>query len=96
MDKAEYQQRLEELTACMEAKDYAAAREIADCGLWYLAEYENGEFTLNRDPKQFTSVEAYLKRQARFKHLTDDDIRVIIDSRDKKWAKIRQNWKTKE
>ena len=73
-----------------------AAREIADCGLWYLAEYENDEFTLNRDPKEFTSVEAYLKRQARFKHLTDEDIRVIIESRDKKWAHIRQNWKTKE
>ena len=67
-----------------------------DCGLWYLAEYENGAFTLNRDPKEFTSVEDYLKRQARFKHLTDDDIRVIIESRDKKWEKIRSNWKTKE
>ncbi len=70
-----------------------SAREIVDCGLWYLAEYENGEFTLNKDPKTFTSVEEYLRKQARFKHLTDEDIQLIIDSRDAKWEKIRKNWK---
>ncbi len=69
------------------------AREIVDCGLWYLAEYENGEFILNRDPKQFTYVSEYLKKQGRFKHLTDDDINLIINSRDEKWNKIRSNWK---
>lgn len=69
------------------------AREIVDCGLWYLAEYENGEFILNRDPKQFTDVSEYLKKQGRFKHLTDDDINLIINSRDEKWNKIRSNWK---
>lgn len=73
-----------------------AAREIADCGLWYLAEYENGEFTLNRDPKEFTDVAAYLKKQGRFRHLTDEDIALIVRSRDEKWEKIRKNWKTKE
>ena len=26
--------------------------EVVDCGLWYLAEYENGEFVLNRNPKE--------------------------------------------
>ena len=69
-----------------------AAREIADCGLWYLAEYENHEFKLSRDPKTFTSVEDYLRKQARFKHLTDEDIKIITDSRDKKWEFIRKNW----
>ena len=69
-----------------------AAREIVDCGLWYLAEYENHEFKINRDPKTFTSVEDYLRKQARFKHLTDEDIAVITDSRDKKWEFIRKNW----
>ena len=69
------------------------AREIVDCGLWYLAEYENGEFILNRDPKQFTDVSEYLKKQGRFKHLTDDDINLIINSRDEKWNKNRSNWK---
>ncbi|MBR0484386.1 MAG: pyruvate synthase subunit beta [Oscillospiraceae bacterium] len=69
-----------------------AAREIVDCGLWYLAEYENHEFKLSRDPKTFTSVEDYLRKQARFKHLTDEDIKIITDSRDKKWEFIRKNW----
>ena len=69
-----------------------AAKEIVDCGLWYLAEYENGEFTLNHDPKEFTDAAAYLKKQGRFKHLTDEDISIIIKSRDEKWEKIRASW----
>lgn len=68
------------------------AREIVDCGLWYLAEYENGEFTVNRNPKNFTDVSAYLKKQGRFKHLTDADIALITESRDEKWRKIRGSW----
>ena len=68
------------------------AREAVDCGLWYLAEYENGEFTLNRKPKEFTSVEDYLRKQGRFRHLSDDDIRIITDSRDKKWEYINKNF----
>ncbi|MBQ5330202.1 MAG: pyruvate synthase subunit beta [Oscillospiraceae bacterium] len=70
-----------------------AAREIVDCGLWYLAEYENGEFKINRDPGEFTDPAEYLKKQGRFKHLTDEDVDVIIKSRDKKWEKIRREWK---
>jgi pyruvate ferredoxin oxidoreductase beta subunit len=45
------------------------AKEAVDCGLWALAEYENGEFTLNRKPKTFTSVADHLKKQGRFQHL---------------------------
>ncbi len=68
------------------------AREVVDSGLWYLAEYENGSFRLNHRPKEFTSVEVYLKRQGRFRHLTDDDIKIITDSRDKKWEFINKNF----
>ena len=67
-------------------------KEAVDCGLWYLAEYENGEFTLNRNPKEFSSVENYLKKQSRFSHLDADDLEEIIKQRDKKWDKIRKNW----
>lgn len=73
-----------------------AAREIVDCGLWYLAEYENGEFILNRDPKEFTDAAEYLKKQGRFRHLTDEDIALIVRSRDEKWEKIRKNRRIKE
>lgn len=68
------------------------AKEVVDSGLWYLAEYENGRFTLNHKPKSFTSVEDYLKKQGRFKHLTDEDIKIITDSRDKKWDHIEKNF----
>ena len=68
------------------------AKEVVDSGLWYLAEYENGEYRLTHRPKEFSSVEAYLKRQGRFKHLTEDDIKVITDSRNEKWKFIEKNF----
>jgi pyruvate ferredoxin oxidoreductase beta subunit len=46
----------------------AAAKEAVDCGLWYLAEFENSKFTLNKNPKGFTSVKKYLLGQGRFRH----------------------------
>ncbi|MBB5219936.1 pyruvate ferredoxin oxidoreductase beta subunit [Treponema rectale] len=72
------------------------AKEIVDTGLWYLAEYENGEFTLNHKPESFSSVENYLKRQARFRHLTDDDIQAITAGRDSKWEHILKFWNVKK
>jgi len=68
------------------------AKQAVDCGLWYLAEYENGEFTLNKNPKEFAPVDTYLKAQNRFKHLTEENIEVIKEHRDKKWAKMRRDW----
>ena len=65
-----------------------AAREMVDCGLWYLAEYENGEYTLNRKPQNFSDIGDYLKKQGRFRHLTEEDIAAIASERDKKWATI--------
>ena len=68
------------------------AKDIVDSGLWYLAEYEEGEFKLNRNPKEFTSVKNYLSNQGRFKHLKEEDIDIIVAQRDKKWQYIRRNW----
>ena len=67
-------------------------KEAVDCGLWYLAEYENGEYKLNRDPKEFTSVEDYLKKQSRFPNLDEHDIERIIRERDEFWARVRRDW----
>ena len=64
------------------------AREIVDIGLWYLAEYYDGEFHLNMKPKALDSVSHYIKRQGRFKHLSDEDIDKIIRERDKTWERI--------
>jgi len=68
------------------------AKDAVDCGLIYLAEYEDGEFKLNRNPKEFKPIKDYLAQQARFKHLTDEDIDVIIAGRDKKWERMRKKW----
>jgi pyruvate ferredoxin oxidoreductase beta subunit len=68
------------------------AKEVVDCGLWYLAEYEDGEFTLNHNPKEFKSIEEYLKKQGRFKHLNAKDIESIVSSRNSKWERIRRSW----
>lgn len=64
------------------------AREVVDCGLWYLAEFEDGKYKINRRPKEFADARNYLKRQTRFKHLTDSDIELIIKSRDAKWEQL--------
>ena len=67
-------------------------KEAVDCGLWYLAEFENGKFTVNRDPKEFASVEDYLKKQSRFANLDDHDLERIIAERDATWQRIRNDW----
>ena len=68
------------------------AKEIVECGLWYLAEFENEEFILNYKPTEFTDVEAYLRKQSRFAQLTDEDIQTVTASRDKKWDSILKNY----
>ena len=68
------------------------AKEIVDTGLWYLAEYESGSYHLTYRPKKFSDIKSYLKRQSRFKHLTDEDIELIIQGRDHKWLHIDKNW----
>ena len=77
------------------------AKDIVDTGLWYLAEYEGeqvsgqpgGRFRLNRDPKQFASVEAYLRRQGRFRALSDDEMAAVEAARDAKWEVMRREWR---
>jgi pyruvate ferredoxin oxidoreductase beta subunit len=68
------------------------AKEAVDTGLLYLAEFENGEFKLNKNPKEFLPVKDYLMKQSRFKHLGDEEIKIIENIRDKKWESIRNQW----
>ena len=66
------------------------AKEAVDCGLWYLAEFENSDYRLNRKPKQFAPLEPFLKRQGRYRHLSASDIETIARYRDEKWRRIRR------
>ncbi|MDR2594659.1 MAG: hypothetical protein LBC87_07820 [Fibromonadaceae bacterium] len=61
------------------------AKEAVDCGLWILAEYENGIFSVNTKPKNLSALRTHIKKQGRFKHLTDEDIDHIESLRDSKW-----------
>ena len=64
------------------------AREVVDNGLWYLAEYYDGEYHINRRPKEWKDITPYIKRQGRFKHLGEDDIKEITAQRDKTWKRL--------
>ncbi|MDO4175994.1 MAG: thiamine pyrophosphate-dependent enzyme [Bacillota bacterium] len=75
-----------------ESQTGAIARDAVECGLWYLAEYEDGEFKLNKDVKEFKSVADYLGKQNRFKHMNEESIALIEAQRDRTWARIRRNW----
>jgi pyruvate ferredoxin oxidoreductase beta subunit len=68
------------------------AKEVVDTGLFFLAEYENGEFKLNKNPKEFKSIKDHLSSQGRFKHLTDNDYDIITKQRDMKWERMRKYW----
>ncbi|MFO7940810.1 MAG: thiamine pyrophosphate-dependent enzyme [Bacteroidales bacterium] len=69
------------------------AKEAVDCGLWYLAEYQNYEFTLNKRPKELKSAADYLGKQGRFKHLGQEDIDEIVRHRDARWERMTREWK---
>jgi pyruvate ferredoxin oxidoreductase beta subunit len=66
-------------------------KEVVDCGLWYLTGREDGEFVSNRNPKEFTLVQDFLFRQARFRHLKAEDVEQIIPERDMEWTMIRKS-----
>jgi pyruvate ferredoxin oxidoreductase beta subunit len=69
------------------------AKEAVDTGLWSLAEYENEEFLLNKNPKEFQSGEEYIKKQGRFSHMDKDDIDELIRQRDRQWEMMRSHWR---
>ena len=76
------------------------AKEAVDCGMWYLAEFggsqesgvPGGAFRLNRNPKEFSDIEHYLRSQKRFKHMSEEDVQHAVAGRDAKWAFIRSHW----
>lgn len=71
-------------------KTIEIGKMAVECGLWYLAEYEDGQYTLNMDPKEFKPVDAYLKAQKRFKHLGEEDYRRIEEYRNAEWVRLRK------
>ena len=56
------------------AKTIELARAAVETGFWILYEFENGKFIINKKLKSFKPIEAYIKGQGRFKHLTAEEI----------------------
>ena len=69
------------------------AKEAVDCGLWVLAEYENGDFTASMLPQKTEALAEHIRKQGRFRHLSDKDIAVIESGRNAKWDVIKNNWR---
>lgn len=71
------------------AKTIAIARLGVQTGIWPLFEIIDGEkFKLNYKPRELKPVTEYLKPQARFRHLTDDNISLIQEDTAKEWETL--------
>ncbi len=71
------------------AKTIAMARLGVQTGIWPLFEIIDGEnFKLNYKPRELKPVTEYLKPQARFRHLTDDNISLIQEYTAKEWETL--------
>jgi pyruvate ferredoxin oxidoreductase beta subunit len=74
------------------AKTIEIGRLAVECGLWYLAEYKDGEFKVNYEVKKFKPVDEYFKAQGRFKHLTEEDFKEIEGYRDIEWDRLMKRF----
>jgi pyruvate/2-oxoacid:ferredoxin oxidoreductase beta subunit len=71
------------------AKTIEMARLGVQTGIWPLFEIIDGEnFKLNYKPRELKPVTEYLKPQARFRHLTDDNIALIQEDAAKEWETL--------
>ena len=64
------------------------ARLAVQTNIFPLYEVENGKYKINIKPKNPKPVEEYLKLQGRFRHLTEENIKEIQETTNKKWKKL--------
>jgi len=57
-------------------------------GIFPLYEVENGQYKINVEPPQLEPVENYLKLQGRFRHLSEDTIKIIQERVTQEYAKL--------
>lgn len=62
-------------------------------GIFPLYEVENGQYKINVEVPQLEPVENYLKLQGRFRHLSDDTIKMIQERVNREYAKLVEKTK---
>ncbi len=65
-------------------------RMAVETGMFPLYEVENGKYTLSLDLPQLRPVNDYLKLQGRFRHLSEDNIKIIQERLIKEYAKLKE------
>ncbi len=71
------------------SKTIEVARLGVQSGVWPLFEIIDGEsFKLTYKPKELKPVSEYMKAQARFRHVTDEQIAFVQGNTTKKWEKL--------
>jgi pyruvate ferredoxin oxidoreductase beta subunit len=72
------------------AKSVEVARLAVETRVAPLYEIENGVLKITKDIKEPKPVQEYLKTQARFKHLSEEQIKEIQAFIDKEWARLKE------
>jgi len=71
------------------AKTIEVARSAVQTGIWPLYEITDGEkFKLTYKPSELKPVTEYYKPQARFRHVTDEQLAGIQEDTTKNWEKL--------
>jgi pyruvate/2-oxoacid:ferredoxin oxidoreductase beta subunit len=71
------------------SKTIEVARLAVQSGVWPLYEIIDGEkFRLNYKPRELKPVSEYMSPQARFRHVTDDQIAGIQEETAREWEKL--------
>ncbi len=71
-------------------------REMVDLGIWPLFEIRNGrELKVTRRPR-FGDLKPYMRRQNRFRHLSDVEIDKIADQIAREWETLEYDYYTTE
>jgi pyruvate ferredoxin oxidoreductase beta subunit len=67
------------------SKGVSIDRLAVDTGMWTLYEIENGVSRVTYKPKEMVPVTEYLNLQGRFKHMSEEDVRVLQSWLCQKW-----------
>jgi pyruvate/2-oxoacid:ferredoxin oxidoreductase beta subunit len=77
------------------SKTIEVARLAVQSGVWPLYEIIDGEkFRLNYKPRELKPVSEYMRPQARFRHVTDDQIAGIQEETAREWEKLLRSDET--